>query len=88
MDKAVEFRAALYPNPNDGKFTMVVYSGLSGRITYSVISSLGETVMEGIMDETDGRYEKEADLKNVTGGIYFVRFSDGYRNYMTKFVKR
>ena len=77
---------AVYPNPNDGNFTLqadfireenasLVIFNLEGQVVYSL--ELGNYV---------GRYSKTIDLSSVAAGVYFVRLNSESSSFVKKLV--
>ena len=58
----------VYPNPSDGHFRI---DGLQGTVTYCIMNSLGQVVLEG---QSEGDLDLETRLPK---GIYFLRLENG-----------
>jgi hypothetical protein len=69
------FKAALhiFPNPNDGDFTINLRVENIGAVRYSVVNQLGQTVTSGQLDFADNGYSKTIRLKSQAPGMYFVK---------------
>jgi len=63
-----EETAKLFPNPNDGKFT-VSLQGVSGKTQITVFNILGEQVYQSSLNTTN----TQIDLSNEADGIYLYR---------------
>lgn len=76
----------LFPNPNDGQFT-VRSAGEKGRFeaTLSVRDMQGRTVLR---KELHGRYphEEELHLPRTASGVHFVEWKEGTESYVEKMV--
>ena len=58
-----------YPNPNTGEFTLeLVLSGAEGQI--NITNILGQSVYAETLDNINGKYKKQIDLKPNPSGIY------------------
>lgn len=76
----------LYPNPNNGKFTISSLASLiEGNYTFSVISSQGKIVYKTLMkkENIDGEY----DLTRLDPGLYILVLAINNILYTKKFVK-
>ena len=72
MDELQTGTIAVYPNPNDGQFTVKISSADQETYTISVVNSIGLTVF-GVTDiVAKGTIEKKIDLRPVPAGIYYV----------------
>ncbi len=78
----------LYPNPNDGYFTVDLVSSLPQNINRLTIVSLeGKTVYNGILNEEEST--KEIDLSGSNSGAYILMVTDGQKVVATKkFIKK
>jgi hypothetical protein len=79
----------IYPNPNNGHFTIVIQSGLpdhNNRIR--IVNSVGKLICDGIIDGPESY--REFNLTGKIGpGIYFVTLTNDKNVFFTKkFVKR
>ena len=77
----------LYPNPNDGQFTIDIYStppGANSSIT--VVSLTGKTVYNNTMSEQER--SMEINLPNISAGTYILMVTNGNSICTTKkFIK-
>ncbi len=81
------FTVSLYPNPNDGRFTIefpVYDNDISRKI--SIITLTGKRVYEAIVEPES--YLKEIDVSGSIPGTYIIMISDNSGVVMTqKFIK-
>ena len=76
----------LYPNPNNGVFT-IQYGGETGhQISISVLNTLSQTVYERNVNEFTGETVQEIDLSNLTPGIYFIQVRNGNELSSKQFI--
>ncbi|MEP7170786.1 MAG: T9SS type A sorting domain-containing protein, partial [Bacteroidota bacterium] len=69
------------PNPSSGNFSISFKEIIKGNI--EIVNPLGENVFtENISNES----KKEINLKNIPGGIYFVKVFDGEKYYCRKII--
>lgn len=69
--------ATLYPNPNDGKFTVEGFSQTDDLINIAVVSSVGKLVYTGHTIPDKSKFVKEIELGNVPSGVYYLRLTTG-----------
>ena len=76
----------LYPNPNNGMFT-VHYVGQSGNmLEISIVNMLGQIQYERQVHEFVGEITQQLDLNNVKPGIYMMRLQNGFEVTYKQFV--
>jgi hypothetical protein len=63
---------SLYPNPNDGQFTITISSLKPESFTVSVINNIGVKIMEVKDIAVNGNMDKKIDLRPIPGGFYSV----------------
>jgi carboxypeptidase T len=73
----------LYPNPNNGKFLLLVNDNASGAIKISISNLLGEMIF---LEQTLNEKTKEIDLTSVVSGTYFVHVQTSSKNYTQKVI--
>ena len=76
------YQVTIYPNPNNGNFTIKVADALK-QVSADVYNSIGELVLHN--DINVG--EKEIQLTGLSEGIYFVNvFTEGIKIYTQRIV--
>lgn len=73
---------ALYPNPNQGNFTIKLNSTSTNKIDIKVNDIRGRQVFSNSYNN-DGLFNETIELKNIQNGIYLININDGINN-MTK----
>ena len=68
------FNFTIYPNPNDGKFTIFISGNLESKSTLKIYNSKGEIILKDPFDKTNS-FQKLYDLSNYQKGIYLIQFS-------------
>ena len=76
----------VYPNPNDGQFTVKISSLKQESFTISVVNNFGVTIMEIKDLVVSGSIEKSIDLRPVPGGIYSIIMRNGEDQIVKKFI--
>ncbi len=84
--KDINFR--LYPNPNNGLFTLEFNASAKKSIDVSIINTAGITVYTLNNLEVSGSVSRNFDLGNLPEGTYFFRISSGNDSILKKFVIR
>jgi hypothetical protein len=86
-EQASSFPLAVYPNPNDGRFT-VVAEGLGGSaVALEVLDLSGRIVHQQRINAAQGRVNEPLDLQ-LAPGTYAVRLSDSTHQRMARAVVR
>lgn len=65
----------IYPNPNDGSFTLSVMAGKNEPVTMKLVNTLGEVVDTRTMDVRTGTQSFFISNDNLAQGIYFVQLT-------------
>ena len=67
---------ALYPNPNNGSFTVKLLSRSSNDIAIDVYDMSGRQVYQKSFSNT-GHFNQDITLNEIQSGVYLVAISDG-----------
>lgn len=67
----------LFPNPSS---EFIQISGMSEQLSYKINNVLGAGIKKGIIAN-----DEQIDIKNLTNGLYFLKFDDGNT---IKFIKK
>jgi surface protein len=63
----------IYPNPNDGYFTIEVESQKGGGAVLEIVNALGQVIKTQEIQNLNGNRIIQADLSDMSKGIYFVK---------------
>ena len=74
----------IYPNPNNGNFSLRLGDNQNSPVTVKVVNSLGKTVFEEKNIVADGTFSM--NLNNQPKGIYFITVSGRNHNFTKMFV--
>ncbi|MBX7241535.1 MAG: T9SS type A sorting domain-containing protein [Bacteroidia bacterium] len=87
-DMNVNLQATVYPNPNNGTFTVSVVNIPEPRLQIEVVNLVGQTVYSQSVNTENGMLHHEVELeKELPQGTYLVRVTTESGSYITKFVK-
>ncbi|MCU0434168.1 MAG: T9SS type A sorting domain-containing protein [Bacteroidia bacterium] len=78
----------LYPNPNNGMFTLVIYTPAASELNIEVFGTDGRAVFNNRVNSS-GQFTTQVNLEGFANGIYFVRVTgeNGLQS-ITKVVKQ
>jgi len=76
---------SLYPNPNNGNFTVQFSSETSNDVNITVHDLRGRQVYSKAF-QNNGLFSQELQLNNTASGIYLVTVQDGNRKEVKKIV--
>lgn len=77
---------ALYPNTNNGNFTVNFASKISDDTVVTVSDVLGKQVYNQRFKNNSASFSENIQLSNVQGGIYFVTIQNGKNKEVRKIV--
>ena len=75
----------LYPNPNNGNFTVQFNSNSSNEIKIGVVDMRGREVFSKSYQNT-GLFNQNLQLNNLQAGVYLVNVQDGNRKEVKKII--
>ncbi len=77
---------SLFPNPNNGGFTLSGDVQTNGTISYDVFDVTGRMICSGTTLPTKGKIEQRIDLdKNIPSGIYLLKLYAGNQREVMRF---
>ncbi|SHH52787.1 reprolysin-like metallopeptidase [Winogradskyella jejuensis] len=76
---------ALFPNPNNGDFTIQFNSNSGIGVNVDVYDISGKLVFNKNYDPTS-RFDKQINLNNVSTGIYIMKVNDGDKSVTRKLI--
>ena len=76
----------LFPNPNQGNFTVAFELDKEAPITVSVVDIAGKEVYREEVKEFTGSYRKSIDVSAYAKGTYFLNIVQGEQVYTQQFV--
>lgn len=76
---------SIYPNPNNGQFTLDLANGVEGKVQVKVFDLSGRVVYNKDFEPTTS-FSKQIDLGRVQSGVYLVNISNGNINTTKKIV--
>lgn len=74
---------SLFPNPNNGKFTLIIESTLHQKLNSNLYNAIGQLVLS---KEVETNTQIEFDLSNNAKGIYYLRLVSETKFHSLKFV--
>lgn len=80
LDGEVEANVSLYPNPNNGAFTLNINGLENTALTLNIVNALGQVVYSQNLDINSAAYTQYISLDNVTPGMYQVNLSNEQQN--------
>ncbi|MFP4663992.1 MAG: T9SS type A sorting domain-containing protein, partial [Bacteroidales bacterium] len=78
---------AIYPNPNDGQFTVDMTLNERQDVILTVISSHGQVVRELKLDDVD-KINKTINISDMAEGLYNLQISAGDKQFNRKIIVR
>jgi hypothetical protein len=73
VDPELEARQfQLYPNPNDGKFTVNIVNDVTGPVKFDMYNTLGNQVFTFRDVKSGQEYKKDFNFSNLPDGMYML----------------
>ena len=82
-----EFRAEIYPNPNPGKFAIVL-QGNEKNINIRIVNTLGSLVYTENNVKVTGKFTQNIDLSTLSEGVYYLKVETETGTLIRKLVIR
>ena len=68
----------VYPNPNDGNFTIDFIAGKETRIEVFLYNTVGQVALNKIFTSAEDRFLETMDVKHLPKGVYYLKIvTDG-----------
>ena len=71
--KELEKNISIFPNPNNGEFTVTVQNPSGSQLTISIMNTLGQAVST---DVTNSNFVKTINIKELPKGIYSLKVTN------------
>lgn len=84
--KPKAIKAALFPNPNQGRFTISITDSKAMKMTLAVFDYTGKQVYETVWNKPVGNDSKNIDLNELSHGVYFVQLQSGSDVWVEKLI--
>jgi len=79
-------KVEVYPNPNDGRFTLSITTASRQEFDLRIFNNLGVTVFEKKNMVVDGNVKEKIDLPNLPDGVYSVSLIAPNKQIIRKIV--
>lgn len=77
---------SLYPNPNQGSFTLSLSMLAKGNVTLKVTNTLGEVIDQRTFEVQPGQHSFFIDNQRFATGVYFVQLQSKQGTYIKRMV--
>jgi PKD repeat protein len=77
---------SIYPNPNNGTFTLDILLAEKSSVEVIVTNELGQKIYTNSLNETVGSKLEMIDLGKVESGLYFITVVVNESPYVSKFI--
>ncbi|NVO18465.1 MAG: T9SS type A sorting domain-containing protein [Bacteroidetes bacterium] len=79
-------KVSVYPNPNNGRFTLSVTTAAKENFDLRILNNLGISVFEEKNLVIDGKLNEVIDLKHLPNGVYSVILNNSDKQIIRKIV--
>lgn len=81
------FGASVYPNPSTDKIKINYTLTEAGTVSFDVLNVIGKTIVTyPLSKQAAGKHDFGIDVKNLSEGIYLLRFNAGQRSQIIRFA--
>lgn len=87
LNEFQDAQVGLYPNPNEGVFTLSIISSTSSTYNYTILDVTGRVIEKGRFINSGEQFNKEFTL-DVSAGLYFLKLQKGEEQKVVRFVKQ
>jgi PKD repeat protein/pimeloyl-ACP methyl ester carboxylesterase len=77
---------SIFPNPNDGKFSLTIENKELGEMQISIYNTLGQSIWQNKFQKSNELFTTSISLDNVVKGTYFVKVACHNRFEYRKFI--
>ncbi|MEM6298625.1 MAG: T9SS type A sorting domain-containing protein [Bacteroidota bacterium] len=77
----------LYPNPNDGRFTLSIPTAWSGTVNFRLVDNLGKSLASFQLKEASQVNEYQFEVQILPKGTYFLEIRTETELFVEKVVK-
>ncbi|HEY9178985.1 MAG TPA: T9SS type A sorting domain-containing protein [Flavipsychrobacter sp.] len=63
----------LYPNPNDGRFTVTGITQTDAQLEITIFNHQGMTMYHGLAKPENAKFKTEIDMRGVASGVYILQ---------------
>ncbi len=81
-------KISIYPNPNNGIFTVRLNENFGENVTIKVMNPMGSMVFESEGSNTNSGFTTELDLSNLNKGLYFLVIENYQGNTVQRIIIR
>jgi PKD repeat protein len=86
-DENIE-KISIYPNPNNGIFTVKLNEDFGENVTIRVMNPMGSTVFETEGSNANSGFTTDLDLSNLNKGLYFLVIENYQGNTVQRIIIR
>ncbi len=76
----------IFPNPNNGRFTLVLQGEALGELQVSFTNLLGQVIMQDQVDFRSGNITRDFAFNDLTAGMYIFQLKSGNKALYRKIV--
>jgi len=82
-----ETEIKLYPNPNTGKFTLLLNKQIDNKVSYAIYDVTGKLIQNKDLNNNNINSEIEIDISNFPAGIYMINITIDNQEFSKKVIK-
>lgn len=75
----------IFPNPNNGLFTLEMNASKAGTFKVEIINIQGQIIYSNEIHQ-NGFYKDQIDITKENSGVYYIRLNDGNSTKVSKFM--
>lgn len=87
VNEAWEPRLALFPNPNQGDFTLSLQMETPLDASLAIVDQLGNEILKQPLRLPAGNWQKNYSFSHLANGIYYITILNGNQLWSSRWVK-
>lgn len=78
--------ALIFPNPNNGKFSLMINNEFSGKVVIKIIDMTSRVIENVTINKDNSIVSHDFDLSHLSNGFYYVSIENNNQRLVKKFI--
>ena len=85
-EKNLDIAVNIYPNPNDGNFTLVINGNNETVLDIEIVNTSGQIVFNEKLNKINKKFERQLNVSGYSKGIYTIKIKGNDMNIVKTFI--